>query len=154
MNRFAIERVREFGAKLAVVLGSGLNSLGESADRDQVIAYSEIEGLPRASVKGHPGRLVLTEIGGLRAVFARGRVHLYEGYRAREVTAGIRFLARAGIEKRVSPHWMRHAHASHALDRSAPIHLVQATLGHASVSTTGRYLHARPNESSSFYLPD
>ena len=60
----------------------------------------------------------------------------------------------AGLEKKVSPHWMRHAHASHALDRSAPIHLVQATLGHASVSTTGRYLHARPSDSSSFYLPD
>ena len=60
----------------------------------------------------------------------------------------------AGLEQKVSPHWMRHAHASHALDRSAPIHLVQATLGHASVSTTGRYLHARPSESSSFYLPD
>ncbi len=60
----------------------------------------------------------------------------------------------AGIEEKVSPHWMRHAHASHALDRNAPIHLVQATLGHASVSTTGRYLHARPNDSSSLYLPD
>ncbi len=61
---------------------------------------------------------------------------------------------KTGLEQKVSPHWMRHAHASHALDRSAPIHLVQATLGHASVSTTGRYLHARPTESSSFYLPD
>jgi site-specific recombinase XerD len=61
---------------------------------------------------------------------------------------------KAGLEQKVSPHWMRHAHASHALDRNAPIHLVQATLGHASVSTTGRYLHARPSESSSFYLPD
>jgi integrase/recombinase XerD len=61
---------------------------------------------------------------------------------------------KAGLEQKVSPHWMRHAHASHALDRSAPIHLVQVTLGHASVSTTGRYLHARPTESSSFYLPD
>ena len=61
---------------------------------------------------------------------------------------------KAGLRQKVSPHWMRHAHASHALDRSAPIHLVQATLGHASVSTTGRYLHARPTESSSFYLPD
>jgi integrase/recombinase XerD len=60
----------------------------------------------------------------------------------------------AGLDRKVSPHWMRHAHASHALDRNAPIHLVQATLGHASVSTTGRYLHARPSESSSFYLPD
>ncbi len=61
---------------------------------------------------------------------------------------------RAGLEKNVSPHWLRHAHASHALDHAAPIHLVQATLGHASIATTGRYLHARPSESSSFYLPD
>jgi integrase/recombinase XerD len=60
---------------------------------------------------------------------------------------------RAGIEKAVSCHWMRHAHASHALDRGAPIHLVQATLGHSSVATTGRYLHARPTDSSSRYLP-
>ena len=61
---------------------------------------------------------------------------------------------KACLAQKVSPHWMRHAHASHALDRSAPVHLVQATLGHASVSTTGRYLHARPTDSSSFYLPD
>ena len=60
----------------------------------------------------------------------------------------------AGLEQKVSPHWLRHAHASHALDHHAPLHLVQATLGHASVSTTGRYLHARPQESSSLYLPD
>jgi integrase/recombinase XerD len=59
---------------------------------------------------------------------------------------------RAGIGGDVSTHWLRHAHASHALDRGAPIHLVQATLGHASVATTGRYLHARPQESSSKYL--
>lgn len=59
---------------------------------------------------------------------------------------------RAGIEGNVSPHWLRHAHASHSLDRGAPIHLVQATLGHASVATTGRYLHARPQDSSSKYL--
>lgn len=60
---------------------------------------------------------------------------------------------RAGIEKEVSCHWLRHAHASHALDRGAPIHLVQATLGHSSVATTGKYLHARPTDSSSSYLP-
>lgn len=58
----------------------------------------------------------------------------------------------AGLAQKVSPHWMRHAHASHALDNNAPIHLVQATLGHASVATTGRYLHARPTESTSLYL--
>ena len=60
--------------------------------------------------------------------------------------------ARAGLPGEVSAHWLRHAHASHSLDRGAPIHLVQATLGHASVATTGRYLHARPSESSAKFL--
>ena len=59
---------------------------------------------------------------------------------------------RAGLSGDVSPHWLRHAHASHALDRGAPIHLVQQTLGHASVATTGVYLHARPSDSSARYL--
>lgn len=58
----------------------------------------------------------------------------------------------AGISKPVSCHWLRHCHASHALDNGAPIHLVQQTLGHSSVATTSRYLHARPNESSSRFL--
>jgi integrase/recombinase XerD len=59
----------------------------------------------------------------------------------------------ACLDERPSPHWRRHAHATHALERGAPIHLVQATLGHASVATTGRYLHARPTDSSAKYLP-
>ena len=61
---------------------------------------------------------------------------------------------RAGLANApdVSPHWLRHAHASHAMDRGAKVHLVQSTLGHASVATTGRYLHARPDESSALFL--
>lgn len=56
------------------------------------------------------------------------------------------------VAKRISPHWLRHAHASHAIEGGAPIHLVKATLGHESVATTGQYLHARPNDSSARYL--
>ena len=59
---------------------------------------------------------------------------------------------RAGVEGGVSPHWLRHAHATHSLERGAPIHLVQATLGHASVATTSRYLHARPSQSSAEFI--
>ncbi len=59
---------------------------------------------------------------------------------------------RVGVEKDVSLHWLRHAHASHALDTGAAVHLVQAALGHSSVTTTGRYLYARPPESGSKYL--
>jgi site-specific recombinase XerD len=51
-----------------------------------------------------------------------------------------------------SPHWLRHAHASHAIDNGVPITLVSQTLGHADLKTTSVYAHARPNESSSRYL--
>jgi len=53
----------------------------------------------------------------------------------------------------VSPHWLRHAHASHALDRGAPVHVVQQGLGHASLNTTTRYLHVRTGDSAGAYLP-
>jgi integrase/recombinase XerD len=53
----------------------------------------------------------------------------------------------------VSPHWLRHAHATHAMEQGgAGVHLVKATLGHASVATTSKYLHARPDDSSALHL--
>ncbi len=59
---------------------------------------------------------------------------------------------RAGLDQAVSPHWLRHAHASHALDGGAPVHLVKETLGHKSLSTTSKYAHAKPSDSSARYL--
>lgn len=52
----------------------------------------------------------------------------------------------------VSPHWFRHSHASHSLDHGCPIHTVQASLGHSSIETTQRYLHARPDDGSGLHL--
>jgi site-specific recombinase XerD len=43
---------------------------------------------------------------------------------------------RAGVNPAASVHWLRHAHASHAIDNGAPITLVQATLGHADLKKT------------------
>lgn len=54
----------------------------------------------------------------------------------------------------VSPHWFRHAHASHALQKGADIELVRETLGHESIETTKTYLHAKPEKSSGYYVDD
>lgn len=54
----------------------------------------------------------------------------------------------------VSPHWFRHAHASHALQKGADLELVRETLGHESIETTKTYLHAQPGKSSSYYVDD
>ena len=59
----------------------------------------------------------------------------------------------AGIEAAVSPHFLRHSHGTHALRRGADLATVRDTLGHESIATTGRYLHARPEKSSGDYLP-
>jgi integrase/recombinase XerD len=58
---------------------------------------------------------------------------------------------RIGIPN-VSPHWFRHSHASHSVDRQTPLPLIQQTLGHASLETTGMYLHVRPKDSSALHL--
>jgi integrase/recombinase XerD len=59
---------------------------------------------------------------------------------------------RAGIEKAVSPHFLRHAHASHALERGVKVTIIRDTLGHSSIAITDRYTHARPEESSGLAL--
>ncbi|MCX8518406.1 MAG: tyrosine-type recombinase/integrase [Rhodoferax sp.] len=43
---------------------------------------------------------------------------------------------------RASTHWMRHSHATHALERGADLTTVRDNLRHASVSTTSIYLHS------------
>ena len=59
---------------------------------------------------------------------------------------------RAGIDGNVSPHWFRHSHASHALERGASVALVRDTLGHSSLQVTSRYTHAKPDQSSALHL--
>ena len=59
---------------------------------------------------------------------------------------------RAGIDRDISPHWFRHAHASHALDGGAPVQSVKETLGHASLATTSVYVHARNGGDSGLWL--
>jgi integrase/recombinase XerD len=73
-----------------------------------------------------------------------------------EVSQVNRIVAKAAkdaqIDRAVSPHWLRHAHASHAHARKTDLALIRDTLRHSSIATTGRYLHARPNDSSALHL--
>jgi len=64
----------------------------------------------------------------------------------------IRAARAAGIPGNVSPHWLRHSLATHATARGAPVPMVAAHLGHASIATTSAYLHVRPRPELSQWI--
>ena len=72
----------------------------ETAGMD-IIPYADLAEIPRPSVPGHVGRFVLTSINGVKIILAQGRVHLYEGFSAKDVTATVRILAEAGVRNLV-----------------------------------------------------
>jgi purine-nucleoside phosphorylase len=95
----ALQQLRNWGADTAIILGSGLNALVESAAAEQQISFAEFPELPQPTVPGHTGRFVLGSAGDRRIIYAQGRVHLYEGHSAAAVTAAIRMLGNAGIKR-------------------------------------------------------
>lgn len=153
-NRAMLTLLYGAGLRISEVAGLRCRDLTPRDEAGQITVYGK-GGKTRVVLLSMSAWKLLKDVAGSgdpdRAVFTSrkggGALDVSQVHRVVKDAA-----ARAGLSAEVSAHWLRHAHASHSLDRGAAIHLVQATLGHASVATTGRYLHARPSDSSARFI--
>lgn len=79
-----------------LVLGSGLGPLAEVVEVERVVRFTDA-GLPVSSVPGHEGRFLIGHLGNEPVIVMQGRVHLYEGHDAEEITGGVRWMAEQGV---------------------------------------------------------
>src|SRR5271154_295263 len=83
--------------QIGLVLGSGLGGFADSLTDAVRIPYAEIPSFPRSTAIGHAGQMVIGNAGDVAVAAMQGRVHLYEGYSAQEITFPIRVFGRMGI---------------------------------------------------------
>lgn len=83
---------------IAIVLGSGLGALGDRVRVVRHIPYNDIDGFPTEAipVEGHRYEVLVGEIDGVPVVVYPGRVHMYQGYDALEVTSLVRHAHKLG----------------------------------------------------------
>jgi integrase/recombinase XerD len=89
-------------------------------------------GRPKLVTPRSPGAVFLTKRG---TPFAAVTLWLRIKQRVR----------RAGIERNVTPHMLRHSFATHLLENGADLRVIQELLGHANISTTEVYTHVTGN---------
>src|SRR5579872_128892 len=82
---------------IGLVLGSGLGGFADELSEATRIPYDNIPFFPRSTAIGHAGQMVVGKVGEVAVAAMQGRVHLYEGYSAKEVAFPTRVFGRMGV---------------------------------------------------------
>ena len=83
----------------AIVLGSGLGDFADTLLDAIATPYADVPHWPASKVVGHPGRLVIGNVGGKRVAALAGRVHFYEGHDLATVVFATRVMGRLGVKR-------------------------------------------------------
>jgi purine-nucleoside phosphorylase len=86
------------GARVGVILGSGLGGFADTLSSAAALGYGEIPGFVAPKVLGHAGRLVTGALpGGERVLAMQGRAHYYEGHPLARLVFPVRVMAALGV---------------------------------------------------------
>jgi len=83
---------------IGIILGSGLNTLADSVQDAERIAYGEIPHFPVSTVVGHTGAFVIGNFESQSVMMMQGRIHFYEGYSMAQITLPVRVMQRMGVD--------------------------------------------------------
>ena len=95
----SVKKKIDFKPEVALILGSGLGDFADGIQIEQTIDYTDIEGFPVSTVKGHKGRFVFGYVEKTPVVIMQGRVHYYEGYAMSDVVLPTRLMGMLGAKK-------------------------------------------------------
>ncbi|HDR9486428.1 TPA: tyrosine-type recombinase/integrase [Burkholderia aenigmatica] len=118
--------------------------------RDALRRTLKARGLPVRRTRWQPAMPLVAALSGEHRSTNRAgtgisaprlRQVLGEFFREAAQRVAARHPALAEKLRRASPHWLRHTHATHALDAGVELVVVRDNLRHASVATTSTYLH-------------
>ena len=138
-------------AMLSVLYGLGLRS-GELLNLKIDHLDGERNTITLFNAKGKKDRQVMFPVSlkkQLRQYYIefRPRTYLFEGQNGNQYTASsllsvVKLAAKkAGINKKVTVHTLRHSFATHLMENGTDIRIIQALLGHNSIKTTIIYTH-------------
>lgn len=145
-DKALLEMLYGTGARVSEVLALAVD---DAADNDGVLSVTGKGGKQRLVPLGGAGReAVEAYLVRGRPALASGRSHaLFLNARGGALSRQSAWsiikdaAARAGIDKAISPHTLRHSFATHLLQGGADVRTVQELLGHSSVTTTQIYTH-------------
>lgn len=89
---------KSLSPSVGLILGSGLGSVVESLETKARVSYDEVEGLVSSTAPGHNGSFLFADWQNTSLMVCLGRVHLYEGYSARDVVMPVYLMAAMGVK--------------------------------------------------------
>ncbi|MCS7275702.1 MAG: site-specific tyrosine recombinase XerD [Dehalococcoidia bacterium] len=157
-DRALLELVYAAGVRLSEVVGLDVDDvdleeatarvMGKGGkERIVLLGTPAVEALRRYLVEARP---LLTRDAHERALFLNRDGQRLSGRWVQELVK--KYAQRAGIDKRVWPHLLRHSFATHLLDGGADLRVVQELLGHATPTSTQVYLHVTQERQRQRYL--